>query len=44
MLAIIPSRSVSKSIKNKNLLKIIDSKSLIEHTYDIAKKVIFLIK
>lgn len=38
ILAIIPARSNSKGIKNKNLKKIIGNKTLVEHAYEIAKK------
>lgn len=38
ILAIIPARSGSKGIKNKNLKKIIGNKTLIEHAYEIADK------
>ena len=38
MLCIIPARSKSKGIKNKNLKKIKNNKTLIELAFDIAKK------
>lgn len=38
ILCIIPARSGSKAIKNKNLKKLKKNKSLIELAFDVAKK------